>query len=251
MSLLVWRQAGAAERWITMREWSLASGASVFKKLKGKLIVSCQASQGEPLAELDALTRMAASVLRGGAAGLRAEGPERVTAFRALTYVPIIGIVKTYDAAGGVYITPDFASAQTLRDAGADIIALDCTRRRLIEREPWPELIQRIHDELKLPVLADIATAEEGFAAAAAGADAAATTLYGYTAETAGARAVSWPLVQTLVNRLRVPLIVEGHVTEPREVQKALALGATAVVVGSAITRPEVITARFVEATQR
>lgn len=225
--------------------------SSIFRSLKGKLIVSCQAAQGEPLDHLDTLTRMATAVLRGGAGGLRAEGAERVAAFRALTPLPIIGIVKTFDTNGDVYITPDFRSAQALAQAKADIVALDCTQRRLTEAEPWPHLIHRIQDELGLPVLADIATLEEGLAAEAAGADAIATTLYGYTAQTAGASTISWPLVQSLVERLTAPVVVEGHITQPEEVRRALDIGANSVVVGSAITRPQSITARFVAAAQR
>ena len=233
-----------------MSQQGLASD-SLLQAIKGKLIVSCQASQGDPLDHLESLTRMAASVLRGGAGGLRAEGVERVAAFRAITDLPILGIVKSYDANGDVYITPDFQSAQELSNANTDIIALDCTQRRLLSNEPWPELIQRIHHQLTRPVCADIATLEEALAAEQAGADMVATTLYGYTAETLGARTVSWPLVQTLVDRLKIPIIVEGHITEPGEVRKALSMGAHAVVVGSAITRPQTITARFVEATRR
>lgn len=222
----------------------------IFQSLRGRLIVSCQAAQGDPLDHIDTLVRMASSVLRGGAGGLRAEGVERVAAFRAITDVPIIGIIKTYDANGYVYITPDFKSAKAVSGAGADIIALDCTRRRLVEAEPWPQLIRRIHDELGCIVCADIASIEDAIAAEDAGADAVATTLNGYTAETTGIRSPSWTLIEALVSRLQVPLIVEGHITEPAEVRRALELGATSVVVGSAITRPEMITARFVAATQ-
>jgi len=226
-----------------------ASGRSIFQSLRGCVIVSCQASEGDPLDHIDTLRRMAASVLRGGAGGLRAEGVERVRAFREMTELPIIGIIKKYDANGDVYITPDFESARAVSEAGADIIALDCTRRRLYEAEPWPELIGRIHDELGRPVCADIATIEEAVAAENAGADAVASTLYGYTAETAGSRTVSWPLIEALVARMTVPVIVEGHITQPDEVRRALKLGVNSVVVGSAITRPESITARFVQAT--
>jgi N-acylglucosamine-6-phosphate 2-epimerase len=202
------------------------------------------------LDDLDTLTRIATSVLRGGAGGLRAEGVARIAAFRAITQLPIIGIIKTYDANGDVYITPDFRSANAVSDAGADIIALDCTARRLTAAEPWPELVPRIHAELNRPVLADIATLEDALAAERAGADAVATTLYGYTAETANQRNVSWPLVQAIIARLTIPVLVEGHITDPQEARTALDLGATAVVVGSAITRPETITARFVQATK-
>jgi N-acylglucosamine-6-phosphate 2-epimerase len=230
---------------------SNASPNSPFQRLRGQLIVSCQASEGDPLDDLDTLTRIATSVLRGGAGGLRAEGVSHIAAFRAITQLPIIGIIKTYDASGDVYITPDFRSAKAISDAGADIIALDCTARRLAAPEPWPELISRIHAELHRPVLADIASLADAQAAQRAGADAIATTLYGYTAETANIRTPSWPLIQSLVEHVTIPILVEGHITHPEQAHHVLQLGATAVVVGSAITRPETITSRFVLATKQ
>jgi N-acylglucosamine-6-phosphate 2-epimerase len=234
------------------RQVSQGSNASLnspFQQLRGRVIVSCQASEGDPLDDLGTLTRIAISVLRGGAGGLRAEGTARIAAFRALTQLPIIGIIKTYDANGDVYITPDLRSAKAISEAGADIIAFDCTARRLTATEPWPALISRIHAELNRPVLADIASLEDALAAERAGADAVATTLYGYTAETAGIRFPSWPLIQSLIANVRIPVLVEGHITAPLEVHRAFGLGATAVVVGSAITRPETITSRFVQAS--
>lgn len=233
-----------------MSQSSNASRNSPLDALRGRLLVSCQASEGDPLDNLDTLTRIATSVLRGGAGGLRAEGVARIVAFRAITQLPIIGITKTYDTNGDVYITPDFRSAKAVSDAGADIIALDCTARRLTAPEPWPDLIRRIQTELNRPVLADIATLEDALAAERAGANAVATTLYGYTTETANIRTVSWPLIQSIVACLTIPVLVEGHITTPEEVRQALELGATAVVIGSAITRPEAITARFAEATR-
>lgn len=217
--------------------------------LEGALIVSCQAAPGDPLDDVDVLRRMAISALRGGAGGLRANGFDCIEAFRRETELPIIGIVKRY-VDHEVYITPDFASAKAVAEAGADIVALDCTARRLVEAEPWPGLIRRIHDELGKPVLADIASLDDALAAQEAQADAVATTLYGFTPETAGVRAVNWELVRELIDRVRIPVIVEGHITEPAQVRRALDLGAHAVVVGSAITRPESITARFLKAIQ-
>jgi N-acylglucosamine-6-phosphate 2-epimerase len=230
---------------------SNASFNSPFQQLRGRIVVSCQADEGDPLDDLDTLTRIATAVLRGGAGGLRAEGVTRIAAFRSLTDLPIIGIIKACDSNGDVYITPDFRSARAISDAGADIIALDCTTRRLTAPEPWTELIPRIHAELNRPVLADIGSLEDALAAERAGANAVATTLYGYTAETAGIRTPSWPLLQSLVAHLTVPVFLEGHITDPREALQALALGATAVVVGSAITRPGSITNRFVETTRQ
>jgi N-acylglucosamine-6-phosphate 2-epimerase len=235
---------------IEVVQWVQFSGREVFQSLRGRLIVSCQAVAGDPLDDVDTLTRMASAVLRGGAGGLRAEGVACIAAFRRMTEAPLIGLIKRHDAGGDVYITPDFASARAVSEAGADVIALDCTRRRLREAEPWPELIGRIHEELGRPVCADIATIEDAVAAANAGADAVASTLYGYTSDTEGGRKVSWRLVEELVARMTIPVIVEGHVTQPEEVRKALEMGANSVVVGSAITRPESITARFVRAIE-
>ena len=233
-----------------MPQSSNASRNASIEALRGQLIVSCQASEGDPLDDLDTLTRIATSVLRGGAGGLRAEGVLRIAAFRKLTQLPIIGIIKTYDVNGNVYITPDFHSAKAISDAGADIIALDCTARRLTAAEPWPQLIRRIQAELNRPVLADIATLEDALTAESAGADAVATTLYGYTAETANQRSVSWPLVESILPHLTIPTVVEGHITDPGQVRQALDMGCHAVVIGSAITRPETITARFAEAAR-
>ena len=223
---------------------------SILEQLYRRLIVSCQADKGDPLDDIGTLERIAASVLRGGAGGLRAEGIAAVSAFRAITERPIIGMVKTKDANGDVYITPTFAAAEIVGSAGADMIALDCTRRRLSESEPWPGLIGRIHKELELPVLADVASVEDAVAAEDEGADAIATTLYGYTPDTAGIRSFSWPLLEEILKRVKVPVFAEGHINRPADVQKALEMKAYAVVVGSAITRPEFITAHFAAATR-
>jgi N-acylglucosamine-6-phosphate 2-epimerase len=221
----------------------------ILSAIKAKLIVSCQASVGDPLNDLDTLCRVAASVLRGRPGGLRAESPQCVAAFRQLTPLPIIGLVKTTDRGGQVYITPTFASAKSVSDAGANIIALDCTQRRLSESEPWPKLIARVHSELGGVVCADIATIDDALSAQAEGADIVATTLRGYTNDTKQIHSVDWPFVEMLVSTLSVPVILEGHVTSPDEVRRAMKLGVHAVVVGSAITRPQTITERFVAAT--
>jgi N-acylglucosamine-6-phosphate 2-epimerase len=223
----------------------MTTSATFPTSLKNKLIVSCQAFPGEPLDHTDTLRRIALSVLRGGAGGLRANGPDCIAAFRRETNLPIIGILKRFEHTGP-NITPDFASAQAVSDAGADVIGVDCSAQRPASSEPWPQLLSRIRRELRRPVLADIATLYEARAAEQAGADAVATTMFGYTSETAGERSVSWSLVEQLVKSLQVPVIVEGHVRHPDEVRRAFDLGVLAVVVGAAITHPEAITARFV-----
>ena len=223
----------------------MTSSAIFPASLKNKLIVSCQAMPGDPLDHTDTLRRIAISVLRGGAGGLRANGAECIAAFRQETNLPIIGILKRFQN-GKPDITPDFASAKTISDAGADIIGLDCSAGRFPTSEPWPQLLSRIRQELNKPVLADIATLDEAIAAEQSGADAVATTMFGYTPETAGQRSISWTLVERLVNSVHLPVIVEGHVRQPDEVRRAFDLGVFAVVVGAAITQPEAITVRFI-----
>lgn len=142
-------------------------------RLKGALVVSCQAAPGSPLNDTETICRIALATLANGAAGLRINSPEHVAAIRRHTDVPIIGIQKRYRD-GQVFITPDFDSAAALAAAGASIIALDCTRNSESAWSPdasWRCLIQRIHRDLGLPVMADISTLDEAQAAAAAGAD--------------------------------------------------------------------------------
>jgi glucokinase-like ROK family protein len=218
--------------------------------LKDVLVVSCQAAPGDPLENVDALRRIALACIRGGAGGLRLNGGECIAAVRPDTSVPIIGLKKVY-LDGRLRITPDFAAAVELAKAGADIIALDCTDRTWPAGEPWQQLIDRIHQELHLPVMADIATLEEARSAAAAGADMIGTTLHGYTEQTQDAHGFNWSLLADVIRETGRPVIAEGHISTPAETRRAMMAGAWCVVVGSAITRPGTITANFVHAIQR
>ena len=224
--------------------------AAIFEQLKGRLIVSCQASPGDPLENTDTIRRLALSAIGGGAAGLRINSAEHITALRRDTRLPIIGIHKSYGP-GGLHITPDFAAAAALAAAGASIIALDCTDRVWPDGDPWQRLIQRIHQELHLPVMADVATLNEALAAAAAGADCVGPTLNGYTEPTRDNHSFSWSLLAQMAQELRVPIMAEGHISTPEEARRAILGGAWCVIVGSAITRPGVITANFVHALEQ
>ncbi|MGB8478929.1 MAG: putative N-acetylmannosamine-6-phosphate 2-epimerase [Acidobacteriaceae bacterium] len=220
-----------------------------YAALKDALVVSCQAAPGDPLENVDALRRIALACLRGGAGGLRLNGGDCIAAVRRDTSVPIIGLKKTYFDSR-LRITPDFAAALELASAGADIIALDCTDRIWPAGEPWQQLVKRIHEELHLPVMADIATLEEACAAAAAGADMIGTTLHGYTEQTQDARGFSWSKLADIIRETGRPVVAEGHISTPEEARRAIMSGAWCVVVGSAITRPGTITASFIRALQ-
>jgi glucokinase-like ROK family protein len=221
----------------------------IIRSLHRRLIVSCQAVPDDPMEDTETLRRVARSAVLGGASGLRLNSPEHVRAVRLDTSLPIIAIQKSY-AGGQLRITADFASAAALAAAGADIIALDCTDRKHLHGEPWREIVRRIHDELGLLVMADIATLREGILAAEGGADIVSPTLHGYTEETKATFGFHPELVTALANETGKPIIAEGNVSTPALARIALDAGAWCVVVGSAITRPGTITATFVEAIE-
>jgi putative N-acetylmannosamine-6-phosphate epimerase len=216
---------------------------------KGTLVVSCQARADNPLHGPVHMSAMAQAAEAGGAGAIRANGEADVAAIRAVTRLPIIGIAKVWDARFPVYITPGFEQAVQIAKAGADIIGLDATPRPR-DGEPVERLIGRIRAELGKEVFADIATLEQGQAAFAAGATYVATTLSGYTEETAslGTEGPDLGLLSALAAALPVPIIAEGRFDTPDLVAEAFRRGAHAVVVGTAITNPREITRKFVRA---
>ncbi len=213
--------------------------------LKNKLIVSCQALADNPLRGSIFMSAMAQAAVKGGAAAIRANGPEDIRAIREKVDVPIIGINKTAPSATVPYITPDFTMAKAAYETGADIIALDATLRERPDGATAAELIKRIKDALGVPVMADVSTFEEGISAAEAGADLIATTLSGYTGYTVKTEGPDLKLVEALSGSCQVPVIAEGRYNTPELVKAAFDRGAHAVVVGKSITNPEFITRYF------
>jgi N-acylglucosamine-6-phosphate 2-epimerase len=203
---------------------------------RGTLVVSCQAGPGNPLNSPATMALMARAAEAGGAGAIRANGPEDIAAIRAVTSLPIIGLHKLGDPAG-VFITPTYDAAVAVVAAGADLVALDGTLRPRPDGQRLDEQILRIHDELGVPVLADVDTLDAGLAARAAGADLVATTLSGYT--TGGTpTGPDVDLVAQLAAKLDCPIIAEGRIRTSEDIRAVCAAGAYAVVVGTAITNP-------------
>jgi N-acylglucosamine-6-phosphate 2-epimerase len=225
--------------------------ASVVRKLKDGLIVSCQASDSSPLNRAGIIAALALVAEQQGAVGVRIDGPINIRAVRRTTTVPIVGIEKRRVAGCSVYITPTFAAIRRVSRAGADIVALDCTGRRRPKDERLDEIVQRAQRELTVPLMADVATLDEGLSAADLGADLISTTLHGYTETTANHCHPAFDLLKNLVRKTGLPVVLEGRVHTPGDLRRAFDLGAYAVVVGTAITNPEWLTRRFVEATPR
>ncbi len=225
----------------------------IFDKLKNKVIISAQASAGEPIYEDRCLTSIIKSVISGGAGGLRLAGAESIRETRKLYDIPVIGITKPDPLPENwretVYITPTFRDAKEISEAGTDIIAIDGTGRHRPE-ENLPVLISRIKTELYKPVMADISTLEEGINCAKYGVDIVSTTLSGYTSYTSDKNngQPDFMLLEKLVNTLNIHVILEGRIWTPEHVRQAFKIGAFAVVIGSAVTRPQVITRRFADA---
>lgn len=222
--------------------------ARLVQQVSGQLIVSCQALPDEPLFGSEIMARLAIAAREGGAQGIRANTPADIRAIRAVVDLPLIGLYKEALPDYPVYITPTLDHAAAVAEAGADIIAIDATDRPRPSPGSLTDFIAAIHGATDRPVLADVATVEEGLAAEAAGADLVSTTMAGYTAASPAQPGPDLDLVRQLVARLTVPVLAEGRYQLPQQVRQALAYGATAVVVGGAITRPQQITRWFVEA---
>ncbi len=212
---------------------------SLFSRIEGGLVVSCQALEDEPLHSADIMARMAEAAMIGGAVGIRCNGVEDTKAIRAKVDLPVIGLWKV--GREGVYITPTADHALSIIDAGADMVALDATKMRAnLESD-----VLAIHKVGGL-VMADISTYNEGLMAADVGVDCISTTLSGYTEWSPQQEVPDFDLVNRLSSRLSIPVIAEGRINTPELLEEAFAMGAFAVVVGSAITRPQWITSNFI-----
>jgi putative N-acetylmannosamine-6-phosphate epimerase len=213
--------------------------------LRGSLIVSCQPVVGGPLDRPEIVVGFALAALSSGAAAVRIEGIDNVRAVRAATRAPIIGLIKRDFPGTTVRITATLADVDSVCEAGADIVAFDATA--------WPrpapaaDLLAAIHRRGRI-AMADVSTAAEAEAAVRMGADLIGTTLSGYM-EGLAPDAPDLALVKAIAGCGK-PVIAEGRIRTPEQARAAIDAGAFAVVVGSAITRPEHITEWFATAVR-
>ncbi|MBT2558601.1 N-acetylmannosamine-6-phosphate 2-epimerase [Hymenobacter sp. ISL-91] len=215
------------------------------------LIVSCQAEGDSPFNTPEGVALFARAAAQGGAVGIRSEGLEKTRRILAEVSLPVIGLLKSSFPDGSVCITGTLAGVRELAALGCAVVAIDGTARRR-EGLTGPEFIARVKAEVGCLVMADIATVAEGEACATAGADCLSTTLSGYTPETAAHKTAGpdLELLRQLVGRVRVPVLAEGRFNTPADAALARQAGAWAVVAGSAITRPALITEWYVQALQ-
>jgi len=221
----------------------------IINRLKNKVVVSVQAMPSEPLYAEKCMIAMMKSVVKGGAGGLRVAGGRDVKNAKNLSNVPVIGLTKPDVIPSNwheiVYITPTIKDVLELVNAGADIIAFDGTSRPR-EGCTLEEVIKYIKINNRIS-MADISTVEEGLNCVKLGANMLSTTLSGYTQfSPMKSEGPDFELLEQLVKLTNIPIVLEGRIWEPEEVDKAFELGAHCVVIGSAITRPQLITRRFV-----
>ena len=221
------------------------------ENLKGKLIVSCQALPHEPLHSSFIMGRMALAAKEGGAAGIRANTKEDIAEIQAQVDLPIIGIVKRDYEDSKVYITPTMKEIEELMEVKPEIIALDAT----VDLKPGGKTLDGFYREIRAAypeqlLMVDCSTVEEALHADELGFDFIGTTLVGYTEQSRGLKieADDFAIIRQIVAKARHRVIAEGNINTPEKARRVIELGAFSVVVGSIITRPQLITKSFAEA---
>lgn len=226
--------------------------SEILERIHGGLIVSCQALEEEPLYGASIMARMAYAACLGGAVGIRANTPEDIKAIKKEVKVPVIGLYKQTYPDSEVYITPVEEAVDSLMESGADIIAMDATRRIRPFGVKLDTFFYKIRSKYPdMLFMADCADFEDAVFAQELGFDLAGTTLCGYTRETKGITLPNIRLMKELASALKIPVIAEGGIWTPEQLAEAMEAGAYAAVVGTAITRPMEITRRFVDAINR
>lgn len=221
--------------------------------IQNHLIVSCQALPDEPLHSSFIMGRMAKAAEEGGARGIRANTKADITEIKKNVDLPVIGIVKKNYADSEVYITPTMAEVKELAEARAEIIAMDATVNLRPGKITLDQFFKTAREQYPNQMfMADCSTVEEALHAAAIGFDFIGTTLVGYTKQSEGTRIENndFEIIREILRKSKTPVIAEGNINTPEKAARVLELGCYSVVVGSIITRPQVITRNFVKAIE-
>ena len=225
----------------------------VLDLVKGSIIVSCQALPVEPMycEEMSLMPYFAKAAQQAGSKVIRTSSVRDVIAIKEKTGMPVIGLIKRNYEGFESYITPTMQEIDELVAADSDIVALDCTQRVRGDGTTINEFLQQIREKYPdIVLMADVSTFEEGVNAWKCGVNIVGTTLSGYTPYSPKVDGPDYELVKKLVEALPIPVIAEGKVHYPDQAKKMLELGAHAVVVGGAITRPLEIAQRFFKAIE-
>lgn len=222
--------------------------------LRGQLVVSCQALPHEPLHSSFIMGRMAAAAQEGGAKGIRANTVEDILEIQRNVDLPVIAIIKRDYEGAEAYITPTIKEIDELMEVQPEIVAMDATINSrpdgvtlddvfMAARAKYPEQL----------FMADSSTVEEAVHADELGFDFIGTTMVGYTRQSRGDKiaADDFAILREIISRVKHPVIAEGNIDTPEKMKRVIELGAYCAVVGSIITRPQVITRRFTAALEK
>lgn len=220
------------------------------EKIHNNLIVSCQALEGEPLHSSFIMSKMALAAQMGGTKGIRANSVEDIHAIKKEVDLPIIGIIKKDYVGTDVYITPTMKEVDALVEEGVDIIAMDATIQSRLNDLSLDDFFKAVKEKYPHQLfMADCSTVEEAIHADELGFDFIGTTLVGYTPQSQNLKIENndFEIIKEIVKHVKHPVIGEGNIDTPEKVKRVLELGCYSVVVGSIITRPQIITKRFVD----
>ena len=224
----------------------------LFDLIKGSIVVSCQATPGEPLyvKEESIMYLMARAAKLAGAKMIRTSSARDIVAIKEETGLPVIGLIKREYPGYTGRITMTMREVDECMEAMADIVSIDCTDCERGDGLTPPEFLKQVKQKYpNIIIMADCATLEEAVAAVEAGADLVGSTMNGYTPQTKHCKGgPNFELVKQMVAALNVPVIAEGRIHTPEQAKEMLDIGAWAVVVGGAITRPLEIANRFFDA---
>ncbi|MEG0709841.1 MAG: N-acetylmannosamine-6-phosphate 2-epimerase [Longicatena sp.] len=224
----------------------------ILEKIRFGLIVSCQARVGWAMYGPEIMTAFATAAKEGGAVGIRATGVDNILSIKKAVDLPLIGINKQFVDGYDVYITPTYESAAEIIEAGSDIVALDATSRIRPGGENIRDIVAKIRTNYpKTLIMGEISTLEEAINIKDLNFDLISTTLSGYTHASRSITSVNLDLIRDIRTNISIPVIAEGKIKNEQEARLALESGAFAVVVGTSITRPEIITARYVEEVKK
>lgn len=223
-------------------------------QVKGGLIVSCQALEDEPLHSSFIMGKMALAAYQGGAVGIRANSPDDIKEIKQTVDLPVIGIIKRDYDDSDVFITATMREIDELMMVSPEVIALDATNNSRPNGETLESLIQNIRSKYPdILLMADCSTVEEALQAEKLGFDYIGTTLVGYTSQSKNLKIEDddFKIIRDILNAVDTPVIAEGNINSPEKAKRVLDLGVHTVVVGSSITRPQVITKNFVDFIKR
>jgi Putative N-acetylmannosamine-6-phosphate epimerase len=223
------------------------------KSIEKSLVVSCQALENEPLHSPFIMAKMALAAKMGGAKGIRANSVKDIQAIKQEVDLPIIGIIKKEYEGTQVFITTTMKEVDALVEEGVDIIAMDATSRLRYQQQTLDDFFKEVKEKYPQQLfMADCSTVEEAIHADQLGFDFIGTTLVGYTPQSYQNKIEEndFQILKDIISSTKHPVIGEGNIDTPSKVKRALELGCYSVVVGSMITRPQLITKTFVDAIE-